>query len=358
MACVPGMPCYSITNVVFPKKCNNGWLDGLGLDTDLILYNGPNLPCTGINFKDTVTCVINKINDLLCPEALTSVILATIQTNTQFNQLFCELVNNCINPTTSTSTTSSTTTATPLPLRLTYLTIGDFPSFDVTNVTNWNTLFDLPANGNLFTFVEVIGAEIRLYGGNNIQLISIPFGDNDVLSSIIDEAECITSLTFGAFEFCYSLVTVNLPACLSNVGGSAFYDCSSLATLSLPAFENAGDQCFAGCSFLESFNLPSLLYAGQNAFDGTLASFYTLPLLATTDIRCFQNCTAMTNLYIPSCLVLGGADCTIDNFVFLNIASQYITLTVPTTLSICNAGGPDADIQYLQANNTVTLVTV
>jgi hypothetical protein len=108
MACVPGMPCYNITSMVFPKKCNNGWLDCLESDTDNIVYNGPNLPCTGINFKDTLTCVIDKLNDLLCPEALTSVILAIIQTNPEYNQLFCQIVQECVSP--STSTTTSTTT--------------------------------------------------------------------------------------------------------------------------------------------------------------------------------------------------------------------------------------------------------
>ena len=92
MACVPGMPCYNINSTVVPKKCNNGWLDGCGssdcleLNTNSIVYNGPNLPCTGINFKDTLTCVIDKLNDLLCPEALTSVVLAIIQTNPEYNQ--------------------------------------------------------------------------------------------------------------------------------------------------------------------------------------------------------------------------------------------------------------------------------
>jgi len=113
MACVPGMPCYSITNVVFPKKCNNGWkIDSLELDTDNIVYNGPNLPCTGINFQDTLTCVIDKINDLLCPEALTSVVLAIIQTNAEYNTQFCELVQACLTTTTTTSTSTSTTTST------------------------------------------------------------------------------------------------------------------------------------------------------------------------------------------------------------------------------------------------------
>jgi hypothetical protein len=110
--------------MVFPKKCNNGWLDGLGLNTDLILYNGPNLPCTGINFKDTVTSVINKINDLLCPEALTSAVLAIIQTNSQYNEQFCELVQACLTTTTTTSSTTSTSTTTTTTTAFPFMVAG------------------------------------------------------------------------------------------------------------------------------------------------------------------------------------------------------------------------------------------
>ena len=44
--------------------------------------------------------------------------------------------------------------------------------------------------------------------------------------------------------------------------------------------------------------------------------------------------------------------------VFTGITSNNITLTVPSALMTCNAGNPDGDIQYLQSNNTVTVITV
>jgi len=44
------------------------------------------------------------------------------------------------------------------------------------------------------------------------------------------------------------------------------------------------------------------------------------------------------------------------DYVFTNIAGQTITLTIPSALMTCNGGNPDGDIQYLQANNTVTII--
>jgi hypothetical protein len=41
--------------------------------------------------------------------------------------------------------------------------------------------------------------------------------------------------------------------------------------------------------------------------------------------------------------------------MFYNISGETITLTVPSALMTCNSGNPDGDIQYLQANNTVTI---
>jgi len=71
---------------------------------------------------------------------------------------------------------------------------------------------------------------------------------------------------------------------------------------------------------------------------------------------CFSNCTALTTISLPSCTALGTT--TGDNFVFSTIIGNTITLTVPSALMTCNAGNPDGDIVYLQANNTVTVITI
>jgi hypothetical protein len=44
--------------------------------------------------------------------------------------------------------------------------------------------------------------------------------------------------------------------------------------------------------------------------------------------------------------------------VFVGISGNTITLTVPVALTTCNGGFSDGDIQNLESNNTVTVVTV
>jgi hypothetical protein len=89
---------------------------------------------------------------------------------------------------------------------------------------------------------------------------------------------------------------------------------------------------------IETFNLPSLTIAGNG---------------------CFTYCVSVTTINLPSCTNLGKTvgDNDVFNYINLNLGNT-ITLTVPSALMTCNNGNPDGDIQYLQANNTVTIVTV
>ena len=50
MGCTPNTPCSPVqVTAIYPKKCNNGWFAGYPINTNLIKYNGPNLPNTGID---------------------------------------------------------------------------------------------------------------------------------------------------------------------------------------------------------------------------------------------------------------------------------------------------------------------
>lgn len=112
MSCVPGMPCYT-QNVVYSNQCDA--CKPLTTSDD-VYYSASNLPNTGINFKDSLTLALQKIDAEFDPITLASTILATIATNYQTKALFCNLVTSCATfstTTTSTSTTTSTTTTIP-----------------------------------------------------------------------------------------------------------------------------------------------------------------------------------------------------------------------------------------------------
>jgi len=88
----------------------------------------------------------------------------------------------------------------------------------------------------------------------------------------------------------------------------------------------------------------------------TLLTTVILPAVLTISLGCFESCFSLIILNISSCTNLGPT--VGDDFVFNYVSSNIITLSIPLALTTCNAGSPDGDIQYLQANNTVTIITV
>lgn len=191
---------------------------------------------------------------------------------------------------------------------------GSYPVVDPTDVVQWQTLFGFPTIGPAvpFTSVTVDGNNVYLYGGANILLNELAWKDN--LVEIIDAAGCITALGGNCFKGCIITAAYLLGVTDASAGG-AFYICESLVTAYLDKVTTIG-----GSGFLQ--------------------------------------CTSIETIYIPSCTNLGGS-CG-DNAVFTYITGATITLTVPNSI-YTNCGGsglPDADITYLQANNTVTVIGV
>lgn len=101
MACLPGMPCYQ-TGPVYPEGM--GPCPPVCLDASQIVYNGNNLPCSGVNTGDSLDIALEKIDSKICPEYVLNAILILIRVNPTFHVQFCELVNGCL-PTTTTTTT-------------------------------------------------------------------------------------------------------------------------------------------------------------------------------------------------------------------------------------------------------------
>lgn len=101
-----------------------------------------------------------------------------------------------------------------------------------------------------------------------------------------------------------------------------------------------------------------IVAVGNDCFLNAI-NFTTAELNVCTNIILhdnFRGAASLIALSIPSCATLG--DTVGDNGVFLGIAGNNITLTVPAALMTCDAGSPDGDIVALQAANTVTIITV
>jgi len=208
---------------------------------------------------------------------------------------------------------------------------------DASSVSDWNTFFDLPTNGNPFTSVSIVGNEVKLYGGAYINIVGSLFFNNANIVSINDEANSIITIGDSAFDRHTSLISVSFPN-VTSIGSYSFgfnESNSVFVSINFPKLETIGEDAFYYCDALTSFNFPLAKYITSYAFEG---------------------CSAMTSLYTPILIELGM---TIgDDAVFYDIIGNNITLTVPSALMTCNGGDPDGDIVYLQDNNTVTIITV
>lgn len=101
----------------------------------------------------------------------------------------------------------------------------------------------------------------------------------------------------------------------------------------------------------------SVIEAHQSSFENSInLQNLTLPECVFIGEYALGSCTAMTTCYLPKCTNFGGT--VGKESVFNYIAGSTITLTIPTSLMTCDGGNPDSDIVYLDANNTVTIVTV
>lgn len=84
--CLPGSPCFGQSNSV--KRCGVSPCYSTKTNTDLVMYNGANLPNTGINTCESMSTVLQKIDEKLSTTTILNNIFTLLNTNeTLKNQL-------------------------------------------------------------------------------------------------------------------------------------------------------------------------------------------------------------------------------------------------------------------------------
>jgi hypothetical protein len=205
-------------------------------------------------------------------------------------------------------------------LNLTFddITNADLLVGDSSNVSDWNTFFDLPTFGTEFTSVEIVDNEVRLFGGSDIIMRESLFSNNTNIIQFIDSIGSLTTAGDYCFSSCSSLTTVDLLS-LTTAGNNCFFSCSSLTTIDLPSLTSAGDSCFSECSSLTTIDLPSLTTAGNNCFTGCSSlTTVDLPSLTSAGDSCFSECSSLTTVDLPS-LTSAGDSCFSRTFLLQTI---------------------------------------
>lgn len=86
MSCLPGMQCYDAYYHPADCGCNE-----CIINSDHVLYIGPNLPNSGVNTNDCLTTALEKIDSKL--DAAT--ILNEIAANPTLKAQLCAIINQC-----------------------------------------------------------------------------------------------------------------------------------------------------------------------------------------------------------------------------------------------------------------------
>lgn len=215
----------------------------------------------------------------------------------------------------------------------------------------------------------------------------------------------LSTINWGGFTNCTELLTVNYPL-LRNVGykafqnchkaiftadttkyittlngGNEFDGCRAQVTWDFTSVTSLGGSTFLGNWLVEEYILPNLLTVGNNDIfrfnyalkglnlpsctqfsgrgntvenntegqfkDNTAMTYFIAPLITKmVGNFTFNNCSGMTNIYIPLCSDLGGYSFDGTDNGFFTLIKTGCSITVPTSLQTVAGGSINPDLGY------------
>jgi len=229
-------------------------------------------------------------------------------------------------------------------------------------LVQWNTAFDLPANGTAFTGLTVVGDNVYLTNGGagtfalGSFLGSAMYANSNILEFDDSQSNYLASGGAACFYGCNFLERIIVPV-LSAIPNNFAWDCVRLIHLDAPLVSSVGNGSFTNAGSLGAgviFNLPLCLTAGQGAFEQCKVQNLSLQVCTSINDNCLNFVNSLVTLNLPLCTSLGSS--TGDDNVFINISGITATITVPIFLQTCNAGNPDGDLVTFLANNPASTI--
>ena len=140
--------------------------------------------------------------------------------------------------------------------------------------------------------------------------------------------EGVTSIDYGAFEDCASLISITIVGNkLKSIGDYAFYNCTNLTSIAIPdSVSSIGEDAFSNCSSLRNITI-----VGNN--------------LESIEGYTFKNCSSLTSITIPDSVT------EIENYAFEKCTSlKSITFqgAAPDVGRGAFAGLPDEAVVIVQ----------
>lgn len=114
----------------------------------------------------------------------------------------------------------------------------------------------------------------------------------------------VTTLKGNAFEYCKSLINVDLNN-ITTLGSACFQYCTSLTSIDLKNVTSIGEDCFYHCELLKNVNLRNVISIGRYAFSSTIIEELEVPSTVTSiGNYAFSTSTLKTLTFYDSGLTL------------------------------------------------------
>lgn len=113
----------------------------------------------------------------------------------------------------------------------------------------------------------------------------------------------LESIGEGAFGYCPSLTSVEIPGSVSSIGSRAFQNCLGLTNIKIPEIAYIRDETFSGCSNLVDVTMPECIRSiGNKAFNScsSLVSIDIPDSVYEIGQRAFYGCETLSSLVIPN----------------------------------------------------------
>lgn len=181
---------------------------------------------------------------------------------------------------------------------------------DRTDVEVWNTFFDLPTNGAVFTDVEESGNMINLFGGGGMtikdQCFSVNDAGNNYIKSVKDNSEIVKKIGVNSFYKNTALISAEFIACSEVADGNqnavgAFAACP-LVTAKFHALKVVSLGMFASTRVTDtSLEIPNAIEIKGYAFYSvaTLINPVFPKVVTVTGGGSFGNCSGLANPSFP-----------------------------------------------------------
>lgn len=122
----------------------------------------------------------------------------------------------------------------------------------------------------------------------------------------------LTSIDYGAFYNCNSIIDVTIPDSVTEIGACAFHDCSNLTNINIPDSVTAiGYMAFEGCQKLANINIGNLITSIEKdafCFCESLNNVTIPNNIQTIGNGAFYDCKSLTEIIIPDNVTSIGND--------------------------------------------------